>query len=547
MERSNDENFFFRQAKVYKRLIVVDAGRLGLRQSHGEVECTLISRVLFKQYILSFKWVRDYSRYLTASIEIHSKSSFTFPFITKLVLFWISKGEAYIDFSSGNRQKINRVSILNSGINFIWSSVRLRLSIAECRRKINFFLDVVALTKKPNLNSVLFLRTDLWFGLRSGGSITHIAGVINNLKIRSENLLFLTTDYIPTVSKNIHQNLLMPSSRFQDFSEVTSLTSNEEFYEQAIDLFSEREFVPSLIYQRYSINSFLGIMLSDAYKVPLVLEYNGSEVWISQHWGSRLKYENISSEIEMLNLTRASLIVVVSEEMGSELIGRGIEAKKLLVNPNGVDEAKYSPRIKGDFVRNKFSLNDACVVGFIGTFGQWHGVANLVKAFSMLLKENPELVSSTYLLLIGDGPRMQEVRDLIGGDVNQENIILTGVVEQEDGPKFLAACDILVAPHEPNQDGTQFFGSPTKLFEYMAMGKGIVASDLNQIGRTLQHNHTAILVKPGDIASLRDGILCLIKDADLRKKLGTAARDQLEHRHTWKHHTDLIIKKLNEL
>ena len=62
--------------------------------------------------------------------------------------------------------------------------------------------------------------------------------------------------------------------------------------------------------------------------------------------------------------------------------------------------------------------------------------------------------------------------------------VLTGLVPQEDGPEHLAACDILASPHVPNADGTPFFGSPTKLFEYMAMGKGIVASNLGSDRRS---------------------------------------------------------------
>ena len=53
--------------------------------------------------------------------------------------------------------------------------------------------------------------------------------------------------------------------------------------------------------------------------------------------------------------------------------------------------------------------------------------------------------------------------------------------------KDLAACDVLASPHMGNPDGTRFFGSPTKLFEYMAMGRAIVASDLEQIGEVLEH------------------------------------------------------------
>src|SRR5207237_125725 len=80
------------------------------------------------------------------------------------------------------------------------------------------------------------------------------------------------------------------------------------------------------------------------------------------------------------------------------------------------------------------------------------------------------------------------------------------LVPQDDGPEHLAAADLLVSPHVTNPDGTPFFGSPTKLFEYMAMGRPIVASDLEQIGQTLEHGRTAWLVPPGDVEALADAM-----------------------------------------
>jgi glycosyltransferase involved in cell wall biosynthesis len=106
-------------------------------------------------------------------------------------------------------------------------------------------------------------------------------------------------------------------------------------------------------------------------------------------------------------------------------------------------------------------------------------------------------------------------------------------VPQEEAADYLAACDLLVSPHVPNPDGSRFFGSPTKLFEYMAMGKGIVASRLEQIGEVLQDGESALLVPPGDAASLATAIGRLFRDPALSARLGAAAREAAVERHTW--------------
>src|SRR5262249_24315015 len=152
------------------------------------------------------------------------------------------------------------------------------------------------------------------------------------------------------------------------------------------------------------------------------------------------------------------------------------------------------------------------VVGFIGTFGPWHGAAVLTDAFGRLLESRPDLRDRVRLLMIGDGVRMADVRAALARRGVASTCVLTGLVPQADGPRYLAACDILASPHVPNADGTPFFGSPTKLFEYMAMGKGIVASDLDQIGEILEHGRAALMVVPGDAGDLARGLAALIDD-----------------------------------
>jgi glycosyltransferase involved in cell wall biosynthesis len=340
----------------------------------------------------------------------------------------------------------------------------------------------------------------------------------------------------------VHQ--ILPSKAFWDFKELPSLYFNDIFEKEAQRHLNGRRI--SFVYQRYSLNNYSGLKLARYYEVPLVVEYNGSEIWMHRHWGRSLKYEKLSERIESLNLRSADMIVVVSQPMKDELVRRGIDAEKILVNPNGVDPDRYSPDLDGSDVQRQYYLNEKIVIGFIGTFGKWHGAEILVEAFGKLLHGYPEYKKGIKLFMIGDGLTMPLVKRNVDKFSIKESCVLTGLIPQEEGPRYLAACDILVASHKPNPDGTPFFGSPTKLFEYMAMGKGIVASDLNQMGEVLKHDHTAWLVKPGDVESLMEGLKILIDDRVRRERLGQAARNEVVAKYTWKEHTRKIIEKLKE-
>ncbi len=127
-------------------------------------------------------------------------------------------------------------------------------------------------------------------------------------------------------------------------------------------------------------------------------------------------------------------------------------------------------------------------------------------------------------LFVGDGALHGEVKQMLRAENERGRVIFKGAVSHKEVPGLLDACDILVSPHIPLAAGADFFGSPTKLFEYMAMGKGIVASRLGQIGEVLDHEKTALLVEPGNVQELSDAIIHLAESRELRETLGTTAR-----------------------
>lgn len=385
----------------------------------------------------------------------------------------------------------------------------------------------------------LYLRTDLVFGVRAGGSLAHIAGVVNRLG----RALMLTTDRIDGV--DCEQRLLPLPTVYLDDRESAALAANAAGIRAAIA--AARGMRAGWVYQRTSLGNITGLVTARRLGIPLICEYNGSDIWLNRHWGRRLSDEASFSRIESLNLAGADLVVVVSEAMRAEVAACGVEARRILVNPNGVDTRRYRPDIDPGPVRRSLGLGDAVVMGFIGTFGPWHGVEDLVEAVGDMIARRADLRGRMRLLLIGDGAAMPEVRRRIAARGLGDTAICTGLVPQSRGPDYLAACDILCSPTRPNPDGSEFFGSPIKLYEYLAMGRAIIASDLAQLGDVLKHDETALLTRPGDIAALSAGIERLCNDAALRQRLGAAARDQAERKHTWELHADRTLERLREV
>src|SRR5262249_51701753 len=155
--------------------------------------------------------------------------------------------------------------------------------------------------------------------------------------------IFLTTDLIPTVDRGIESRCVAPLEEFWEYPELPTLVNNRAFAAAAAAIRDPL----ALIYQRYSLNNFAGAALAAERRVPFVLEYNGSEIWMGRHWGHPLEHEALSERIELLNFTAADLIVVVSSVMADELVARKVPADKILVNPNGVEPDLYSPAIDG--------------------------------------------------------------------------------------------------------------------------------------------------------------------------------------------------------
>jgi len=394
------------------------------------------------------------------------------------------------------------------------------------------------------VSPILFLRSDHWFNLTSGGSVGHLKGVIDNLRALGRETHVVSTDRLQGIATDDHFHLCTPVyGGGRNLRQIPELEYNRQLIAYANQHWPQWR--PRAIYQRLSLMNYAGAWLKARHGVPYICEYNGSFPWMARHWDKApLFLERLATRIETLTLRAADLVVVVSDAVGADAESRGVSANRILVNPNGVEPEVFRPDVDGGSVRTALGLDNATVIGFIGTFGPWHGAEVLAEAFVALCQRRPELRMSVKLLMVGEGERRARTEAIVREAGLSACVVFTGRVPQAEAPRYLAACDIFASPHVPNPTDTPFFGSPTKLFEYMAMGRGIVASDLDQIGQVLAHDRTAWLVRPGSVNDLASGLERLIDDKSLRDRLGAAARDEAVRRYTWRAHVARILDAL---
>jgi len=417
------------------------------------------------------------------------------------------------------------------------------------------------------INRILYLKTNLWLGVQAGGSVAHTSGVIKGLIKSGGEIEFLSaeTPIALPVNDALKIQQVCPQSTYIIPREFNHYRYNGHFINAAS---SGLRGSKGFIYQRLSLGNTAGVILSRRYGMQLVIEYNGSEAWLANNWGTPLIFEKLAMRAENTCLRHAHLVVTVSDILKDELIKRGVERERIVSYPNGVDTNQFYPdrftEKEITALRKKYGiLKDSVVVTFVGTFGPWHGAEVLAETLRDICKKKPNRLKNynLHFMFIGDGIRRQIVEDLTAGDDIWRYVTITGLIDQEETPLHLAASDIVVSPHVRNPDGSPFFGSPTKLFEYLASGRPVIASDLGQIGDVLEGcphiselkgntekntpiSACGILVKPEESGELAAAIMFLAENRDWRQRAGLNARRLALDRYTWDHHVGAILAGL---
>jgi glycosyltransferase involved in cell wall biosynthesis len=213
-----------------------------------------------------------------------------------------------------------------------------------------------------------------------------------------------------------------------------------------------------------------------------------------------------------------------------ELVALGLREDRALVVGEGVDLAAYEALPASHVCRARLGLPlDRPIVAYVGrfrTYDQEKGIPELVRALARV----PAVDGNDPLLVCVGGP-MECVpayyREAEAAGTPTDRLRFVDRAPSGDVPLWIRAADVAVMPFPATQHSARYM-SPMKVFEYMAAGAPIVATDLPAVRDVLEHNANAWLVPPGDIGALARGIGDLLLDADLARRLASRAREDVE-------------------
>mgnify|MGYP001035979736 CR=1 FL=1 len=299
---------------------------------------------------------------------------------------------------------------------------------------------------------------------------------------------------------------------------------------------------PEFIYERYAYFGFALAFLSKIYKIPLILEVNTTCL---DYDVRPIRFRWFAKRIENFIFKQAKLITVVSSYLKKRICNEyGIRDRRVLITPNAIDPREFvlrdsSPSDKKLFYAVKKFVKDKFTIGFVGIFVPWHGLDFLLDVFSELY--STPINDSLGLLLVGDGPVRKDIEEKIRKKSLQKNVFITGVIPHEEIKYFINLFDIAIMPD------SNPFGSPIKIFEYMVMGKPIVAPAYTPIIEVLSHRKTGLLFSPKDKSECLKELHLFMRDSQFREILGKRAKHAVLTNYTWKKNVESILSSLDSV
>jgi PEP-CTERM/exosortase A-associated glycosyltransferase len=241
-----------------------------------------------------------------------------------------------------------------------------------------------------------------------------------------------------------------------------------------------------------------------------------------------LRYR-LSRSLESWVLRRADAITTICEGLRTDILARGIPPGKVTVIPNAVDiEAFTAGRAPEPGLKERLGLQGSRVLGFIGSFYAYEGLAVLLRALPLMLARGADV----RVLLVGGGRQETELKQLAADLGVSDRVVFAGRVPHGEVQRYYDVIDLLVYPRL-SMRLTELV-TPLKPLEAMAQGRLLIASDVGGHRELIRPGETGVLFKAGDPEALATAVLDLLREPARWPALKENARAFVENERSWR-------------
>lgn len=250
--------------------------------------------------------------------------------------------------------------------------------------------------------------------------------------------------------------------------------------------------------------------------------------------------ENLPSEIKryVTHVNSAAAVICYNRFFKESLVRIGVNDDKILIAPSGVNLESFPLQVSKETLRQELKLPlTKKIVMYTGHLYEWKGAESLLRAASLLDSD-----MEVYLV----GGKQADIERILesGKGLSWANIKMIPFQPPALAPKYQMAADVLVVPNGCGSENSSYYTSPLKLFQYMAAGRPIVASDLPSL-RTVLSSENAFLVRPDDARALAQGIRNALSDNREAARKVERAREEVKQ-YTWQKRAERILKFVSE-
>ncbi len=250
-------------------------------------------------------------------------------------------------------------------------------------------------------------------------------------------------------------------------------------------------------------------------KLPISGTYHTSIPQYAQVLTGDSVIEDLAWKYVLWYYDQLDVIYAPSQSTCDELVEKGIKAEKVKVYPRGIDIEQYNPQHRNGILAKWFNIKDGITFIYVGRVSKEKNLHLMADAFRSLA----QIRSDVHMVIVGDGPYLDEMRDTMRGLPCH----FTGYLEGDELAQTYASADLFVFPST-----TDTFGNV--ILEAQASGLPVIVTDQGGPCENMIHNQTGITIPGDDTQSLLDAMQTLAGDPQGVKRMGEAGRKYVEER-----------------